>query len=138
MPKARFLHLVRNPLNVVASLVLGRQVKIPDIHGACNYWIEAVQIMATVQTAYPDRVLTVRYEDLVADVPATMDRILAHADVDAPPGLYSAADAHRERNLWHEALGDGLAETVRNRCGELARRFGYDIAADLVRKALSG
>lgn len=137
MPKARFLHIVRNPLNVVASLVLGRQVKIPDIHGACNYWIEAVQIMATVEAAFPDRVLTIRYEDLVADVPGTMARILAHANVAAPPGLYSAEDAHRERNLWREALGAGLAGAVRNRCGHLARRFGYDVEADLLRNALA-
>lgn len=131
MPNARFLHLVRNPLNVVASLVLGRQVKVTDIHGACNYWIEAVQFMTTVAVAYPERVLTVRYEDLVVDVPGVMARILDHAGVAAPPGLYSAADVHRERNLWRRALVDGLAEVVVERCGDLARRHGYDLAADL-------
>jgi hypothetical protein len=131
MPKARFLHLVRNPLNVVASLVLGRQVKVTDIHGACNYWIEAVQFMTTVEAAYPARVLTVRYEDLVTDVPGVLARILDHADVSAPAGLYSAADVHGERNLWRRALVDGLAEVVLERCGDLAKRHGYDLAADL-------
>lgn len=137
MPNARFLNLIRNPLNVVASLVLGRQVKVSDIHGACNYWSEAVQVMTTVEAAYPDRVLTLRYEDLIADVPGAMARILDHAGVTAPPGLYSAGDAHRERNLWRDALGTGLSGVVRNRCLHLARRCGYDLDADLARHALT-
>jgi len=135
MPKARFLHLVRNPLNVVASLQLGRQVKIPDLHGSCNYWIESVQIMETLATAFPDRVMTLRYEDLVADVPGAMARILDHAGVEAPPGLYRASDAHPERNLWTSALKDGELFTIRKRCGALARRFGYDIGAEIAAKA---
>jgi hypothetical protein len=138
MPKARFLHLVRNPLNVIASLILGRQVKIPDIHGACNYWIESVQIMATVEAAYPDRVLTMRYEDLIADVPAAMARILAHADVAAPEGLFLASDARAEQNLWRTGLKPGAARAVCNRCGRLAAQFGYDIEADLRRQAGTG
>ncbi len=131
MPAARFLHLVRNPLNVVASLVLGRQVKIPDLHGACNYWIEAVQIMTSVAAAFPDRVLTMRYEDLVADVPGAMGKILDHAGVDAPGRLFRASDAHQERNLWRTELSRAQTGVVRNRCGAIARSFGYDLDADL-------
>jgi len=131
MPGARFLHLIRNPLNVVASLVLGRQVKIPDLHGACNYWIEAVQIMTTVGAAYPDRVLTMRYEDLIVDVPGSMARILDHAGVAAPGGLFRASDAHLERNLWRTGLNRNQAVALRNRCGAIAQRFGYDLDADL-------
>ena len=126
-PRARFLHLVRNPLNVVASLQLGRQMKVPDLLGACNYWCEAVQIMQTMTDAYPDRVLTLRYEDLIADVPAAMARILAHAQIEAPPGLWRRGDAHAERNLWKECLSAEDLRTLRTRCGGLARRFGYDI-----------
>jgi hypothetical protein len=131
MPNARFLNLVRNPLNVVASLVLGRQVKIPDVHGACNYWNESVQIMTTMEAAYPDRILTMRYEDLIADVPAAMAQILGHAHINAPTGLYNVADAHDERNLWRKALDADALSAVRLRCSALARRFGYDIEADL-------
>jgi len=134
LPRARFLNLVRHPLNVVASLRLGRQVKIPDIFGACNYWVEAVQIMATLETAFPDRVLTIRYEDLVGDVPGAMARILDHAGVAAPPGLFKPGDAHPERNLWRSGLGRAEAGVVRNRCAAVAGRFGYDIGADLARQ----
>lgn len=128
-PQARFLHMVRNPLNVVASLQLGRQMNVPDLLGACNYWCEAVQIMQTMTDAYPDRVMTLRYEDLIADVPGAMTRILAHAGVDQPPGLFHRGDAHAERNLWRQALSSEALDVVRSRCGGLARRHGYDLFA---------
>jgi hypothetical protein len=138
LPRARFLHLVRNPLNVVASVQLGRQVKIPDIHGACNYWLEAVMIMTTVKAAYPDRVLTMRYEDMIADVPAAMARILTHADIAAPQRLFKASDAHDERNLWRTGLTPAAARCVRNRCGALAAQFGYDLADELAGHGIAG
>ena len=129
LPKARFVHVVRNPLNVVASMILGRQVAVPDIHGACNYWIEAVSILQTLSAAIPDRVLCVRYEDLVIDPPRTLRRILEFAEIDAPAGLFHRWDAHAERHLWRAALDDVQKRTVRNRCGPAAKRFGYDLAA---------
>jgi hypothetical protein len=128
MPHARFLFLVRNPLNVVASMKLGRQVKIPDLYGACNYWLEAAGIMTTVVAAYPERVLQMRYEDLVADVPTSMAAILAHAGVDAPANMFRKRDAHPERNLWRTALGPDEAGQVRDQCASLANRYGYDLA----------
>lgn len=132
MPAARFLFLVRNPLNVVASMKLGRQVKISDLHGACNYWLEAAQIMATVMAAYPERVLQMRYEDLIADVPSGMAKILAHAAVDAPPDLFRKRDAHPERNLWRTALGPDEAGEISERCAFFAKHFGYDLEAEIL------
>jgi hypothetical protein len=130
-PHARLLHIVRNPLNVVASMVLGRQVAVPDLHGAINYWCEAVQIAATLRKAAPDRIMELRYEDLIADVPEAMARVLAFADLPAPPRLYTKADAHPERNLWREALGPEARAAVLDRCGTLARQYDYDLEACL-------
>lgn len=127
-PQARFLHLVRNPLNVVASLQLGRQVKVPDLRGACNYWCEAVNIMATMTRAYPERILTLRYEDLVTDVAGNMERILAHAGITSADCKYTGSDAHPERNLWQEALDREAVEHVVETCGPLAAKHGYDLA----------
>jgi hypothetical protein len=120
---------VRNPLNVVASMLLGRQVAVPDLHGAINYWCEAVQIAATLRKAAPDRIMDLRYEDLVADVPGDHGRRAAVRDLPAPHGLYSRADAHPERNLWRDALGPAARAAVLARCGALARTHGYDLEA---------
>lgn len=126
-PDARLLHIVRNPLNVVASMQLGRQVSVRDIHGAINYWCEAVQIASTLHKAAPGRIMDIRYEDLVADVPGTMARILEFAQLSAPGGLFNPADAHPERHLWREALGPAELKAVVDRSGQIAQRYAYDL-----------
>jgi hypothetical protein len=99
-------------------MLLGRQVSVPDLHGAINYWCEAVQIAATLRKAAPDRIMDLRYEDLVADVPGVMAGVLRFACLPAPIGLYDRADAHPERDLWRDALGPA----------ERARPFSRDAA----------
>lgn len=136
-PSARLLHIMRNPLNVVASMLMGRQVSVPDVHGAINYWCEAVQIATTLKKAAPDRIMDLRYETLVADVPGTMAAVLQFAGIDAPPGLYARADAHPERDLWRSALGPADRDAVVTRCGALALSHGYDLRACVASAALA-
>ncbi len=61
-PRGKFLHIVRNPVNVVASLRIGKVMKMDDLVGACSYWNEAIENLALLQRAYPKRVLTLNYE----------------------------------------------------------------------------
>jgi hypothetical protein len=46
------------------------------------------QIAATLRKAAPDRIMDLRYEDLVADVPGAMGGVLRFAGLPAPAGLY--------------------------------------------------
>lgn len=137
MPQARFVFMVRNPLNVVASMILGRQVKIADLYGACNYWLEAAALFETLVAAYPARVMCLRYEVLIADVPKAMSAILDHIDLAAPPGLFHVDDAHAEKNLWRTAFGPAEAAEVTRQCATAAAAFGYDLAGDLAAAGLS-
>jgi hypothetical protein len=126
------LHIVRNPLNVVASMLLGRQVAVPDVHGAINYWAEAVQIAATLRAAAPDRTMTCATRTWWPMFPARWPGVLRFADLAAPPGLFARTDAHPERNLWRDALAPAEREAVVSRCGALARDQGYDLEACVV------
>jgi hypothetical protein len=126
-PHARFLHLVRNPLNVVASLKLGKVMKVPDIHGACNYWIEAVTIVQQMAPLLKDTLLEMRYEDFTADPASSMKRLLAFSGLGDRNDLYTDTDAHEERNQYLEILTRQEQETVRQRCGTLAARYGYEL-----------
>ena len=124
-PKARFLHLVRNPLNVVASLKLGKVVKIKDIHAACNCWIEAVQIIRTCAPLLGDSLLELRYEDVVANPVGSMKQLLDFSELGQDMSVYSARDAHEERDQYRVVLTDHDYRIVCNRCGKLAALYGY-------------
>lgn len=130
-PRARVLHLVRNPFNVVASLQLGRQVLIPDLQGAINCWLEPVTIWDTVAPLAPERMMEMRYEDVLADVPGSLASIAKFAKIDAAPGLWSASDAKPEKNLWKQALSETAAARVAGRCAPAAARRGYDLTAQI-------
>jgi hypothetical protein len=67
IPYSRFVHIVRDPVNVVASLRIGKVMKIERLAGAVNYWREAIDIMATMKRAMPRRVHELRYEDFMRD-----------------------------------------------------------------------
>lgn len=76
MPKVKFVHIVRDPRNVAASLRLGKVVKVERIVGSANYWHESVQIIKGLKRAFPERVHELRYEDFVAEPLIHIEAIL--------------------------------------------------------------
>ena len=127
-PKARFLHIVRNPLNVVASLKLGKQMHVSDIYGAINYWIEAVTIIRQMTPALKGALLEIRYEDIVDDPVASMEKVLAFSKLGDQVALYSPSDTHAERNQYPKVLSDKEQGIVRRRCNRLAKIYGYALS----------
>jgi hypothetical protein len=77
VPHSRFVHIVRDPVNVVASLRIGKVMKIDRLLGAVNYWREAVDIIANLKRANPRRVHELRYEDFVRDPVHEIKRLLS-------------------------------------------------------------
>lgn len=126
-PNARFLHLVRNPLNVVASLKLGKVVKIEETNAACNSWIEAVGIIRQCATMLGNDLLELRYEDVTSDPVGSMKTLLAFSGLGDDMSLYSAQDTHLERNQYREVLSDEDKSIVQDRCSALASHYGYSL-----------
>ena len=48
IPDARFVHIVRDPVNVVSSLRIGKVIKVDELEGACSYWNESAAILETL------------------------------------------------------------------------------------------
>ena len=87
IPAARFVHLVRDPRDVAPSIVRAPfgPDRLPD---AALYWRRhAGRGRELAAELGPDRVITVRYEDLVADPEPVLGRICALLDVDYDPAM---------------------------------------------------
>lgn len=111
-PRARFLHVVRDGRDVVASLLRasrswGARWAPSDPSSAARLWRSHVRD-AERAAAFGDRYLAVRYEDVRADPEAELGRILAF--------LGLAVDEHQLRQLVGASDGEVLA-------GEARRRF---------------
>lgn len=109
-PDARYLHVVRDPRDVVASILpLGFGADSAAV--AASDWNECVAgWWAAERRVPPDRRCEVRYEDLVSDPQVTLERLAEFLDT-APPGPDAAeslrVDVHGLARLapHHQRLG---------------------------------
>jgi len=135
-PSAKFIHIVRDPVNVVASLRIGKVMKMDDLVGACSYWNEAAANLTLLKRACRGRVLEIRYEKFTADPLAGIQEVLAF--IGEP---YEAKDfaGVSTSEVKHEDSGILSAEElarVRDICLEGRVRYGYaDAGAMTERKA---
>lgn len=132
-PNAYFLHLVRNPLNVVASLKLGKVMKVSKIDAAINYWLEAVNTIRQMAPVLGSHLLEIKYEEFTADPVTGMDKLLRFADFDSLPGLFTKADAHIERDQFKTILTAEEQAYVAKRCAAIAAEYGYDLHASIAK-----
>ena len=105
-PDARIIHTVRDPRDVCLSnwfLHLDPSMAwAMDLEDAAH-WLKAHDRLTDHWKAlYPD-ILTVRYDDLVADFEAQAHRILAHCGLDWEPGVldfHAKGGAVRTASVW--------------------------------------
>lgn len=120
LPGVRFIHLVRDGRAVYrskrTSRSIGGRVMQPNLVKAALTWRRAVR----TADARPDCVLTVRYEDLLADADAVMARVLDFLDV--PP---EARELSKEQHEYQAAIGAAQAHLHRD-AGRPPRAAGAD------------
>jgi hypothetical protein len=126
MPRSKFIHIVREPVNVVASLRIGRIVKVENLTGACNYWNEAVQIVGGLKRAYPARVYELRYEDFVAQPAAQLKLLLDFIGEPFDTKWFTALSTRQVDHQEEGVLSADELAVVRRLCGAGRRRYGYE------------
>ena len=124
-PGAKFIHIVRNPLNVVSSLRIGHVVKIESIVGACNVWNEAITVLNTLKKAYPKRVYEVKYEDFTTNFSPELEKLLNFVDEDFNSEYFSnimtTTKEHEHENLFNQQE----LETIKRLCKQWINHYGY-------------
>ncbi len=125
IPGAKFLHIVRNPVEVVASLRIGKVMKVQELVGACSYWNEATAILNTIKRAFPERVLEVRYEDFVKQPLEGVEQILDFLGEPFDAKCYAGVDT---REITHHDEGVLTADEIvriQRLCHTGRVRYGY-------------
>lgn len=148
-PEARFVHLVRNPLDVClrrthvtsrwsnpvgralldrAAVDLGLELRegvTPDhIANAASWEFQLSTVLPQLRSLDPARNLEVRYEDLLDRPQETVDRIAGFLGVDVVITSLESSINPRRRRSWQ--TGDGRIDDVRAIC-KSADSLGYSI-----------
>jgi hypothetical protein len=93
-PQARYVYLVRDPRDVACSI--GRMASADHAEVLRSWRDMADQYEAFVQGLGPDRVLTLRYEDLVEDDQGTARRVFDWLALDYAPEVEAFLLGHRD------------------------------------------
>jgi hypothetical protein len=124
-PAASFVHIVRNPWDVISSLRIGKIVKVADVVGACSYWREAVEIVEAMKRAYSKRVFEIKYEDLVASPEQELERLLKFMSEPFDPSWFSPYRLVPRKHDAGQLFSEAERRSVPDLCGPMMAHFGY-------------
>lgn len=133
-PQGRYLHLVRDGRDVALS-VMGRFWGAKNIFMAAWEWREALEQCEAFAASMPAaQVLTIRYEDLLAEPAATFDRLLPFLQIEADPALraYLADELPRllkrdNHDKWRKHWGEREQASFERVAGSALARHGYSV-----------
>lgn len=126
-PTAKFLHIYRNPLNVVSSLKEGRVMAKHEVKGGINYWVESM-IMLNEYKKIPgaeNRILETCYEDLVADPKPHITRMLQFVGEDPALFDFSKVSTHKEKDKYKKILTEAEIGYIKTLCEPFYSMYGY-------------
>jgi len=149
-PDMLFLNVVRDPRAQIASM---NKAIIHDFDPRLNVrtWLEAHRAADRVHTQYPQRTLTIRYEDFLADEEAVLKRICVFFDIEFLPQMLDVAHSAEARQisrmsaLWSsncfapiaanvdkykQVLSMDEIATIETLTNEYMRRYGYERLTD--------
>ena len=137
-PDARFVHIVRDGRDAVRSLV-AQPWGPGTVAEAAEEWCTSVAAGRSAAPGLGERLLEVRYEDLLAEPGAVIERIYSHVGLEGAleEALAAAAEAsnvgpHDRRigaGKWREGWRRRELREFDRIAGDLLRELGYDQGA---------
>lgn len=152
-PNMLFLNVVRDPRGQVASM---NRAIIHDFNTTLNamYWVKAHGAGRALAQRHPDRVLTIRFEDFIADQEQVLRQVCAFIKIEFLPSMLDVAassEAHqlaKMSDLWQTncfapipankdkfktQLSNDEIETIESLAQEHMRHYGYEFMTEASR-----
>lgn len=142
-PKGRFVHVVRDGLDVASSYA---DSGLTDVESAARLWVRRTKIARRFASRHPEIAMTVRYEDLVRQPQEVIAEVASFIGIDPRSVDASTLEPfdimgdvkqwHHHANVaspvtaervgrWEGALGSGSLERLERILGRERRRWGY-------------
>ncbi len=145
-PEAKFVHVIRDPRAVVASLMTS-EVHLSNALYGSKRWRRDVGAGLALASAYPGDVLEVRYEDLVSRPAEVLKRVCAFLDLAFEPAMLEEPEPLRREygryydqihkmverapdatriEAWRKSLTPSQLQLIEEICSPLMGELGYE------------
>lgn len=124
-PEAKFLHIHRHPLNVVASLVEGRVMARHSVKGAVNYWVEAMILIHQFKKTDAGRMLDIPYEEITRKPAEQLATICGFLQEDNSLLPFGEIHVHPEQDNYRKILNDTEISYVLENTRPFLDEYGY-------------
>jgi hypothetical protein len=101
-PEARFVVLVRDGRDVALS-VMRLPFGANNVWAAASAWADGIRLGREAERVHAGKVLTVRYEDLVADPPAHVERLCGFLDLTYEPDMLAIENSDPAKIVQDQA-----------------------------------
>ncbi|WP_013323989.1 sulfotransferase family protein [Gloeothece verrucosa] len=133
-PKARFIHIIRDPRDVARSCIgMGWS---GNVWTGVDRWLEAEKIWENLQQRIPeDRKIEIKYEILIKDFAATLTRICEFIGVPYDEAMldYAKKTTYKSPNSslvqqWKTKLSKQQIRLVESKIGKRLTERGYELS----------
>jgi len=124
-PEAKFIHIYRNPLNVVSSLMEGKVMPMHNLRGAINSWVESMMLLDQFKKFKPELLLEICYEDMTENPDASLKKVLDFVGEDPKLLASQSSKTHKERNKYKDKLSEQEINIVLQKCEPYLSAYGY-------------
>ena len=124
-PESVFIHIHRNPLNVVASLVQGKVMAKTTLIGGVNYWVESMMILNEYKKMAPQRLFEISYEKLTSNPEEEISTLLRFLGEDDALIQYNDGLTRPESNHYRKILSSDDIDYIRSKTEPFLTEYDY-------------
>lgn len=124
-PSAPVFHIHRNPMDVTASIALGRSVGKQSLMGAVNIWRESVTAALMAKQVFPDRVYFISLERFIRQPLEVTKEIFRIVGVEVPARWLPETRVASDVSRYHQVFTRLEFDFIVRECGWLMGTLGY-------------
>lgn len=124
-PQAKIVHIVRNPLNVVASLKQGKVLAVQTLIGAINFWKESILIINTLKPLFEDSLFEIKYEEMTSKPEKEIACLLEFLCEPQMDTINQFNHVNPAKDSYLDVLNNNEIDMVNRELSDLMSLYGY-------------